>query len=169
MPHSDGAGPAQNLHRRRSVKSVGLLRSDFSRCCLVEDPAFPWFTSFGCSESGSTVFFYKQRKEGAREKIFLPLQSYTVSTYFPNVYSGFRTGKLGINAGGFQYNLSILLLQRTTHYDAVYSLLRARGLISMFCNRTPRQLMVSICLLMGSTRWPGRVAPLLDPQLGFSL
>lgn len=45
----------------------------------------------------------------------------------------------------------------------------SEGLDFHVCNRTPRQLMVSTWLLMGSTRWPGRVAPLFDPHLGFSL
>jgi hypothetical protein len=76
MPHSDGAGPAQNLHSAADCQSVGLFRSDFSRCCLVGDPAFPWFMPFWRSESGSTIFFYKQRKGGS-EKIFSSLYSPT--------------------------------------------------------------------------------------------
>lgn len=117
MPHSDGAGPAQNLHSAAecqvgwavSFRFFALLFGGRSCIPLVHGP-------FTVPSLDPLSFFTSKKKRRERENFFLPLQSYTLSTLFSNVYSGFRTAKLGINAGeGVQYNF----LSTTTTYHTL--------------------------------------------------
>jgi hypothetical protein len=116
---------------RRTVSRLGCFVQIFRAVVWWEILHFLGSCPFGAPSLDPLSFFTSKEKEGARK--FFPPSTVLRSVYlFPSVYSGFWTEKLGINAGGCPVQPVYLLLQRTTHYDAVYSLLRARGLISMF-------------------------------------
>jgi hypothetical protein len=85
MTHSDSAGPAQNLHRRRSM-SVGWAVSLRFFALLFGGRSYYFSLVHALSVLRVWIhYLFLQAKKGGSEKIFfLPLQSTQYpETYFP--------------------------------------------------------------------------------------
>jgi hypothetical protein len=122
MPHSDGAGPAQNLHSAADCQSVGLFRSDFSRCLSGGRSCISLVHALLALRVWIHYLFLQAKKRRERENFFLPLQSYAVSTYFPVSIVDFGLKSWASMQGGFQYNLSLYYynVPHTTTQNIVY-------------------------------------------------